>query len=180
MEILNSQFHIRLQLRLEKMESSKLKVEKRNKLYFNKFTYKAVCEIKGAGYTYYTNDLETFVARMEKWRDNKLRYGVRVMSDDWKEYMDEINLDQISKFITWRNLISKDKCMYRMQGDSVSFFSNDLSLFYLFFMVVSSSPVRKLCVTQNSPSRRLLSRKVRFRHLARMPSVGDGFQADRV
>lgn len=112
------------------MESSKLKVEKRNKLYFNKFTYKAVCKIKGAGYTYYTNDFETFVARMEKWRDNKLRYGVRVMSDDWKEYMDEINLDQISKFITWRNLISKDKCMYRMQGDSVSFFSNDLSLLH--------------------------------------------------
>lgn len=110
------------------MGSYKLKVEKRNKLYFNKFKYRAVCKIQGAAYTYYTPDLDTFVARMEKLRDNKPRYGVRVINDDWREYWEEVNLDSISQLITWRNLVSKDKCLIRIQSDFVSFFSNDLSL----------------------------------------------------
>lgn len=108
------------------MVSSKLKIEKRNKLYFNKFKYRAVLRIKGAAYTYYTQDIETFIARTEKLKDS--RYGVRVMKNDWKEYWEEIDYAQISQFITWRNVIDKQKCMYRIQGDKVSFFSNDLSL----------------------------------------------------
>lgn len=110
------------------MGSYKLKVEKRNKLYFNKFKYRAVCKIQGAAYTYYTPDLDTFVARMEKLRGNKPLYGVRVINDDWREYWEEVNLDSISQLITWRNLVSKDKCLIRIQSDFVSFFSNDLSL----------------------------------------------------
>lgn len=110
------------------MESFKLKVEKRNKLYFNRFKYRAVVQIQGAAYTYYTPDLETFISRMEKLRDNKPRYGVRVMHDEWKEYWDEVDLDRISQLITWRNVVSKDKCLIRIQGDNVSFFSNELPL----------------------------------------------------
>jgi hypothetical protein len=110
------------------MASYKLKVEKRNKLYFNKFRYKAIARVQGAAYTYYTPNLDIFVERMEKLRSNNNRYGVRVMNEDWQEYWDEVNLDQISQFITWRNIISKDKCMHRIQGDHVSFFSNDLAL----------------------------------------------------
>jgi len=105
-----------------------LKVEKRNKLYFSKFKYRAVCFIQGAAYTYYTYDLETFVSRMEKFRDNKPRYGVRILKDDWQEYWDEVNLDSISQLITWRNVVNKEKCLIRIQGDNVSFFSNDLPL----------------------------------------------------
>ncbi len=110
------------------MESFKLKVEKRNKLYFNKFKYRAVAQIPGAAYTYYSPDLETFVARMEKLRENKPRYGVRVLNDEWKEYWDEVDLDRISQLITWRNVVSKEKCLIRIQGDNVSFFSNELPL----------------------------------------------------
>lgn len=110
------------------MESLKLKTEKRNKLYFNKFRYRAITRVQGASYTYYTPDLETFVTRMEKLRDNKPRYGVRLLNEEWKEYWEEVNLDQISQLLTWRNLVSKEKCMIRIQGDSVSFFSNDLQL----------------------------------------------------
>lgn len=105
-----------------------IKIEVKNKLYFNKFKYKAMCTIQGAAYTYYTPDLETFIIRMEKFKDSKLRYGIRVIEDDWKEYWDEVNLDQVSQFLTWRNTVSKDKCMLRIQGDTVSFFSNDISL----------------------------------------------------
>lgn len=114
------------------MESFKLKVEKRNKLYFNKFKYKAVCNIQGAAYTYYTSNIETFVSRIEKLRDPNRQslnsFGVRVMEENWKTYWEEVDIDKISQFITWRNVISKDRCMYRIQGNTVSFFSNDLSL----------------------------------------------------
>lgn len=112
------------------MELYKLKVEKRNKLYFNKFKYKASLTIKGAAYSYYSMDIETFTLRIEKLRESKSRYGVRVLTDSWQEYWDEIDLDQISKFITWRNVISKERCLYRIQGDYVSFFSNDLALLH--------------------------------------------------
>jgi len=105
--------------------------EVKNKLYFNRYQYKAVCRIQGAAYTYYTPDLDTFISRMEKLRDIRTkenRYGIRTMDQDWREYWDEVDVDQISKFLTWRNLVSKDKCMLRIQGDHVSFFSNNLDL----------------------------------------------------
>lgn len=112
-----------------KMELSKLKIEKRNKLYFNKFSYKAVCKIKGASYTYYTPDISTFIGRMEKLREtNRTKYGIRVIDDDWQEYWDEVNIDQIAAFITWRTLIGKERCVIRIQQDCVSFFSNELQL----------------------------------------------------
>jgi len=110
------------------MELSMLKVEKRNKLYFNKFMYKAVTTIQGAAYTYYTPNLETFISRMEKMRNSTNKYGVRVLSEDWKEYWEEVNLDRISQLITWRNVVSKDKCLIRIEGDTATFFSNELSL----------------------------------------------------
>lgn len=111
------------------MELFKLKTEKRNKLYFNKFQYKAVCRIHGAGYTYYTKDIETFVKRMEKLRTSTVnRYGVRFVDDNWQEYWDEVNIDKISAFLTWRDYVDKNRCMYRIQGNYVSFFSNDLAL----------------------------------------------------
>ncbi len=106
-----------------------MKTEKRNKLYFNKFQYRAICNIKGAAYTYYTKDLETFVDRMEKLRTTNVnKYGVRLLDETWQEYWEEVNIDKIGAFLTWRNYIDKDRCMYRIQGDTVSFFSNDLAL----------------------------------------------------
>ena len=76
------------------MESSKLKIETRNKLYYNKFQYKAVCGIKGAAYTYYINDIETFISRMERMKENNNvnRYGVRTMDEKWKIYWEEVNI----------------------------------------------------------------------------------------
>lgn len=111
------------------MELLKLKTEKRNKPYFNKFTYKATCKIQGAAYTYYTPDIETFVSRMDKLREtSRNKYGVRLLDNDWQEYWDEVNIDQIASFITWRNIISKERCLCRIQGNVVSFFSNELPL----------------------------------------------------
>ena len=108
-----------------------VKPEVKNKLYFNKFKYKAVCNIQGAAYTYYTPDLETFISRMDKLRDMRSqgnRYGVRTIDQEWIEYWEEVNIDQISKFLTWRNTVKKERCMIRIQHDNVSFFSDDLGL----------------------------------------------------
>lgn len=110
------------------MESFKLKIEQRNKLYYNKFEYKAVCRILGAAFTYYVHDLETFVSRLEKLKTSRNRYGVRTIDDDWKSYIEEVDIDQISRFLAWRSLVKKEKCLYRISGDSVSFFSNSLDL----------------------------------------------------
>jgi len=111
------------------MELFKLKTEKRNKLYFNKFMYKAVCKIQGAAYTYYTSEIDSFISRMEKFRETeRSKFGVRILDDDWQEYWEEVNIEQIAAFITWRNMISKDRCLIRIQQDNVSFFSNELSL----------------------------------------------------
>ena len=111
-----------------------VKLVVKNKLYFNKFRYKAVCKIQGAAYTYYTPDLETFISRMEQLREvyptgyKADRYGVRVIDKEWTEYWEEVNIDKISKFLTWRNTVKKERCMIRIQHDNVSFFSDDLGL----------------------------------------------------
>lgn len=105
--------------------------EIKNKLYLHKFQYKAVCKIKGAGYTYYVNDIETFMSRIERLKDlgkKTNKYGVRTIDDQWKEYFEEIDVDQISRFLTWRDTVQKEKCTIRIQNNTVSFFSNDLSL----------------------------------------------------
>ena len=111
-------------------------LEVKNKLYFNKFKYKATCFIQGAAYTYYTPDLETFISRMEKLREAKSnKYGVRVLDNDWTEYWEEVNVNQISQFLVWRNTVDKDKCMLRIQGDTVSFFSNSLDLLHTLYCI---------------------------------------------
>ena len=111
------------------MESFKLKVDKRNKLYFNKYKYRAVLHVKGVAYTYYAPDLNTFIKRLEttKARSSNM-YKVSIMDDSYRVYWDTIDINQISDFINWRNNTPKNKFMYRVQGDHVSFFSDELDL----------------------------------------------------
>ena len=106
------------------MESSHLKIEKRNKPYFDKYVYKATANILGAAYAYYSYDLETYVNRLQKLKEGSLRWDYDGRQNNWAE----INLDIISQFITWRNTVDKQKCLYRIQGNKVSFFSNSLGL----------------------------------------------------
>lgn len=103
-----------------------MKIEKRQILYFNKYRYKASLCVIGAGYSYYTNDVESFIERIEKFKNSSNSYWNKGWHDT--HYLDKIDYDQISKFITWRTTIGKDQCLYRIQGDKVSFFSNNIDL----------------------------------------------------
>jgi len=111
------------------MESLNWKVEKKNKLYFNTYSYKAKVRIVGACYTYYTYDIDTYIQRINKWRDdtrNNLVFKAFNTTDI--TYWDTINTTIIEKFMIWRSTQSRKDCIIRIQNDHVSIFSNDMNL----------------------------------------------------
>lgn len=110
------------------MESLNWKVETKNKLYFNNFNYKAKIRIVGACYTYYTNDIETYIQRIEKWRDESKKNLYSRVKDYENRYWDSIDISTIEKFFLWRIGHSDKKCITRIQGDCVSVFSNDIDI----------------------------------------------------
>ena len=111
------------------MESLNWKAEKKNKLYFNSYTYKARVKIVGACYTYYTSDIDTFLQRISKWKEESKNSLVYKIGDLRKNYWDNINSDVVEKFLIWRDLHSQKDCIIRIQGDYVSVFANNLDIF---------------------------------------------------
>ena len=115
------------------MESFKFKTEKRNKLYFNKFQYKATVKIVGVQYTYYTPDIDSYKFRIEKFSSSASLPSFRqYFNDDEyenKNYWANINFELIEKYLIYRDTMPKEKFVTRISGDSVSVFANDLSMF---------------------------------------------------
>jgi hypothetical protein len=109
------------------MESLKLVTEKRNSLFFGKYQYRAKCKVNGAVYTYYTKTLEEFKTKMAKKAENPPSY-TEVLLSNWRIRIDLIDYDQIGKYFDWRETTPRDKYMSRIQGNSISFFSDDLEL----------------------------------------------------
>lgn len=109
------------------MESLKLVTDNRRSLYFSKYKYRAKCKVMGAAYTYYTSSLKEFKEKMEK-RSNKNPARIHVILNDWRSQIDTIDYDQIGTYFAWRNLAPRDKYLCRIQGNLISFFSDDLSL----------------------------------------------------
>lgn len=105
----------------------KLQTELRNALYFGKYLYRARCKVHGAAFTYYTKNIDEFKAKMAK-RTNKPPSRIEVIYDDWRFKVEEIDYDQIAKYFDWRNSAPKDQYIARIQGNMISFFSDDLEL----------------------------------------------------
>ncbi len=82
----------------------------------------------GACYTYYTNTLDQFKKKLEMTKANRNQYRISVLNSRFEETYDYIDFEQIEKFFVWKNNKDDDKYMYRIQGDQISFFSNDLEL----------------------------------------------------
>jgi hypothetical protein len=82
----------------------------------------------GACYTYYTNNIDQFKNKLENTKANRNQYRISIMNHRFEETYDHIDYEQITKFFNWKNSKNSDKFMYRVQGDQVSFFSNDLNL----------------------------------------------------
>ena len=114
------------------MASFKFKTEQRNKLYFNKFQYRARVRIIGVQYTYYTPDIDTYKGRIEKYSANAFLPGYRKYFDEGVDdvnYWKTINFETIEKYLIYRDTMPKEKFMARISGDTVSVFSNDLNMF---------------------------------------------------
>lgn len=109
------------------MESLKLVTEKRNALFFGKYQYRARCKVHGAVYTYYTRNIDEFKHKMAKRAERPPSY-IEVMSADWNRRVDLIDYDQISRYFDWRDSAPKDEYMARIQGNNISFFSDNLQL----------------------------------------------------
>lgn len=112
------------------MGSSQLIIDNRTGLYFGKYTYRAQLRVAGAGYTYYTNNLAQFKKKLENTKANRNNYRISILNNRFEETIDRIDFEQIEKFFDWKTNKDPDTFMYRIQGDNISFFSNDLDLLY--------------------------------------------------
>jgi len=110
------------------MASLKLVTEKRNALFFGKYLYRAKCRVQGAAYTYYTTNIEDFKAKMARRANQHPPTHISVYEIDWKRRIDLIDYDQIARYFDWRDHVDRDSYVCRIQGDSISFFSDDLKL----------------------------------------------------
>lgn len=103
---------------LKSTESIINKYEERDHYYYNKFKYRAKFNLKGIRASIYCNDKIDL--------PNLLDSGPR--SRFFKDWSD-VNIKPISNWIDWRNLHKPTKMMaYRIEGNSISVFSNDLAL----------------------------------------------------
>ena len=105
---------------MESLKSTKSiinKYEERDHYYYNKFKYRAKFHLKGIRVSIYCDDKIELPNRLDKPRSKFFK--------DWSE----INIQPIENWIDWRNINKPAKLMtYRIEGNSVSVFSNDLSL----------------------------------------------------
>lgn len=106
------------------MASSTLKVEEREKLYYSKYSYRAVCRVLGAYYTQRVKTIDEFKDRLEFFNAQMKRYPIyipKVMTD--KEY------DAVEELINYIvSFEDNNKGTIRREGNNITFYSNDLTV----------------------------------------------------
>ena len=119
--------------------SLKLKVEEREKLYYSKYTYKAVCRVHGAYYTYNVKSIDEYKEKILDFKRELRRLPVQLSRDlDDADYLD------IDSLIRYTNRFEKNnKGSIRRESNSVTFFSNDLD-----FLKKAPSTLRPLKISQ--------------------------------
>jgi hypothetical protein len=107
------------------MASLNLKLEERENLYYNKYSYRAVCKIPGAYYTNGVKNITEFKDKVESLRNVMTRWPVHAPSGG----LDQANYVTIAELINYTLSFEKnDKGTIRREGNSITFYSNDLSL----------------------------------------------------
>lgn len=104
------------------MASLKLKVEQRERLYYNKYTYKATCHADGAYYTYYVKNIDECLEKITTIQNEIHRYPTYIPITFNSDSVDK--LDLLIKYINSFN--AKNKGCTRREGNCISFYSNDL------------------------------------------------------
>jgi hypothetical protein len=106
------------------MASLKLKVEQRERLYYNSYMYRAVCNVPGAYYTDKAKTIDEYKDIIDSFRTEMLRYPLYtpvIMTNDHYDNI-EILINYINKFK------KNDKGTIRREGNNITFYSNDLPL----------------------------------------------------
>ena len=104
--------------------SLKLKVEQRERLYYNQYVYKAVTNVPGAYYTDKAKTVDEYRDIIDKFRTEMLRYPIYTPKN-----MTDIDYDNIELLINYNNDFKKNnKGTTRREGNSLVFYSNDLDL----------------------------------------------------
>ena len=104
--------------------SLKLKVEQRERLYYNQYVYKAVTNVPGAYYTDKAKTVDEYRDIIDKFRTDMLRYPIYTPKN-----MTDIDYDNIELLINYNNDFKKNnKGTTRREGNSLAFYSNDLDL----------------------------------------------------
>lgn len=104
--------------------SLKLKVEEREKLYYGKYSYKAVCRVRGAYYTNNVMTIDQYIVKIKDLQGELRRFPMYI--PEGLEDIDYQDLDTLIRYIV--KFEKNDKGAIRREGNSISFFSNDLAL----------------------------------------------------
>jgi hypothetical protein len=124
------------------MASLNLKLEEREQLYYNKYSYKAVCRVLGAYYTTGVKTIDEYKDKVESLQTGLKRYPVHTYPHGLGD-IDYIELDSLISYIV--NFEKNDKGTLRREGNTISFFSNDLD-----FLKKAPSTLSPLKITQVS------------------------------
>lgn len=107
------------------MASLKLKVEERERLYYNKYSYRAVCKIPGAYYTVGVKTIDEYKDKVESFKTEMKRWPIHT----YPRGLDDANYLDLANLIDFINEYEKDdKGTIRREGNSITFYSNDLNL----------------------------------------------------
>lgn len=102
-----------------------LKLEEKEKLYYNKYSYKAVCRVPGAYYTNGVKNIDEYRDRVDSFKTEMKRWPVYA----YPHGLNETDYSDIEQLINFSQSFTKnDKGTIRREGNSITFYSNDLSL----------------------------------------------------
>lgn len=123
------------------MASLKLKVEEREQLFYRKYQYRATCRVKGAHYTHNVTSIDEYRDKIDQLQSDLRRYPLYIPSG--LNDLDYLELDNLIRYIL--RFEKNDKGTLRREGNTISFFSNDLD-----FLKKAPSTISPLKITQVS------------------------------
>lgn len=105
------------------MGLSKLKMNQvdREKLYFNKYSFRGVFKTKHLYYVHSVNSLDQYRMAIKHAKEN---------SYSWRGNIEEhkIDFDLIEKIVDFKNTYKSDNVTFRFEGDKMAVFTNDTDI----------------------------------------------------
>ena len=119
------------------MASLNLKVEERERLYYGKYSYRAICWLPGAYYIRNVKTIDEYKDRLDTFQTQMKRYPIYVPNNITDDEFEDI--EELINYLV--NFEDNDKGTVRREGNNITFYSNDLSC----LESAPSSAIKKLC-----------------------------------